>query len=335
MKSREDLLRTSRAYWQSRAVLTGLEVGVYEALGRRRLGAAALARRTGAEPRALGLLLDALAGMGVLEKRKSSYALAPAMLPLLTDGPASALSMLRHHQGMWETWSRLTECVRGGRPARSEVSFRGDAGAARAFTLAMRDGARRLAPAVAEEIPLRTRKVLLDLGGGPGVYATWFARRNPGLRVVVVDLPDVAAVGEDLVAGEADVAGRVSYHRADLDRDPLPGGADAAFLSHVIHSQTEEEVRSLFGRVAGALAPKGLFVVRDFFLERDGVSPPGNSLFALNMLVHTEGGRTYTFDEVARWLLGAGFARVRRRRSRAAPDADYLFGYLPGGGPPS
>ncbi len=325
MKDREELMRTARGFWPARAILTAVETGLFEALRKGRAGAAAVAKRAGTEPRATGLLLDALAGLGVLAKSGAGYSVPTHLRPLLTDGPGSALGMLRHHARLWETWGRLTEAVRRGRPARSRPGFLGGPESARDFTLAMRDGARLLAPRVAEEVDLRGRSLLLDLGGGPGVYAAAFVRRYPDLRALIVDLPDVVAVGRVLLAQEPDVAERIGLFSADLMRDALPKGADAAFLSHVIHSMDEKQVEALFRRVAKALPAGGLFVVRDFFLEGDRVHPPPASLFALNMLVGTDGGRTYTHAETAARLVAAGFTAVRFRRSRAAPDSGYLF----------
>jgi SAM-dependent methyltransferase len=325
MRTREELTALSRGYWQSRAILTALELGVFETLSRRRLGSAVVARRIGADARATGMLLDALVGLEVLDKRGSSYAIARSMLPFLTEGPDSALGMLRHHLRLWDSWSTLTASVRAGTAPHAEGGFRGGPEAARAFTIAMRDGARRLAPGVAEELDLRGRRLLLDLGGGPGVYAAWFARRNPELEVVVVDLPHVARVGEELKAEYPDVGDRMSFFAADIETEPLPEGADAAFLSHVIHGQDEVRVRALLARIAGALVPRGLLIVRDFFLRPDRTMPASASLFSLNMLVNTAGGRSYTSREVTTWLRSAGFRTVTYRRSTAAPDAGYLL----------
>jgi SAM-dependent methyltransferase len=329
MKTRDDLTRISRGFWESRAILSAVELGVFEALGRRRLSAGVMANRIEGDPRAVRMLLDSLTGMQVLVKEGSAYQISAAMLPLLTDGPTSALGMLKHHAALWHTWSRLTDIVKGSGPAPSKSSFRRGQAEARAFTLAMRDGARRLAPGVVEEVNLKGRKHLLDLGGGPGVYAASFARKYPDLRVTVVDLPAVALVGEELTAEYPDVKTRVTFFAADLDRDPLPEDADAAFLSHVIHGQSEEQVRSLFKRVAEALSPKGLFVVRDFYTDADRTTPAGASLFALNMLVNTRAGRTYSAKEVIAWLKKAGFKTASYRKSKTAPDAGYVLARLP------
>jgi SAM-dependent methyltransferase len=324
MQGRDDLMRTSRGYWASRTLLTAVEIGLFEELGGRRRTAANLAENLRTEPRATALLLDALAGLGVLVKTGRSYAIPTPLRPLLSPrGPESALGMLRHHAHLWHTWSGLTESVRTGRHQRSDSSFRRGPEEARAFTEAMRDGARRLAPGVAAEVDLRGRRRLLDLGGGPGEYAAAFARRNPELKVVVVDLPNVAEVGEAMLADHPDVRDRISYHAADLDTDPLPVG-DAAFLSHVIHANGEDTNRALFRRIARALEPGGMLVVRDFLLDEDGTTPPPSSLFALNMLVNTPEGRCYRVVEIASWLRQAGFGRAKRLESTVSPDAAYV-----------
>ncbi len=325
MKTRDDLMRVSRGYWESRAILTAVELGIFETLGRRKLSAKVVAKRVEAEERGVELLLNCLAGMGVLEKSGSSFAIPKPMLPHLTEGPESALGMLHHHAVLWENWGRMTEIVRKGKTTPSRSSFRRGPKEAKAFTMAMRAGALRLAPGVAAELNLKGRKHLLDLGGGPGVYAAYMARANPGLRVTVVDLPNVAHVGEEITREYPDVKNRITFFAADLDRDPLPEDADSAFLSHVIHGQSEEEVRALFVRVAAALPKKGLFIVRDFFTGPDHTTPPSTSLFALNMLVNTTAGRTYSSAEVSTWLKEAGFATASFRRSKAAPDADYVL----------
>lgn len=326
MRSRDELMRVSRGYWSSRALLTAVEIGLFEALATTSPRTArSVARTLGTRTPATTLLLDALVGMGILRKQDDAYAVRQAMRPYLGTGLESALGMLRHHARLWGVWDQLTTAVREGRPPEPEGGFRGGPEEARAFTVAMRDGALRLAPQVAAEISFAGRDHLLDLGGGPGVYAAAFARRHPALRVTVVDLPHVCAVGREIVAEQKDVADRVTYHEADLDRDPLPR-ADAAFLSHVIHSQTEGEVRSLLRRVHQALVPGGMLVVRDFFTSPDRTRPPSASLFALNMLVNDTGGRSYSAREVTEMLKRIGFASATSRRSKAVLDTGYVLG---------
>ena len=64
-------------------------------------------------------------------------------------------------------------------------------------------------------------------------------------------------------------------------------------------------------KVFGALDPGGRIVIRDYVMEPDRTEPASGTVFAINMLVNTEGGNSYTFEEIRDGLTAAGFERVR------------------------
>jgi hypothetical protein len=72
-----------------------------------------------------------------------------------------------------------------------------------------------------------------------------------------------------------------------------------------------DENRDLFRRVYQALAPGGRCVIQDHVMNADGTAPRAGALFAINMLVGTSSGGTYSEDEYRAWLQEAGFAEVR------------------------
>ena len=96
--------------------------------------------------------------------------------------------------------------------------------------------------------------------------------------------------------------------------DPLGEGYDLILLSAICHMFSPEENRTLFQRAYAALAPNGRLVVQDFILEPDKTAPRFAALFALNMLVGTRTGGSYSEPEYSDWLREAGFAEVRRVR---------------------
>jgi len=49
-------------------------------------------------------------------------------------------------------------------------------------------------------------------------------------------------------------------------------------------------------------------------MSDDRTSPPDGAIFAVNMLVGTPGGGTYTFNEIKQGLTGAGFLNVKQLR---------------------
>ena len=89
----------------------------------------------------------------------------------------------------------------------------------------------------------------------------------------------------------------------------LPAGADLAWVSAIVHQNSRAQNRALFAKVFAALAPGGRIAIRDILMEEDRTRPVAGALFAVNMLVATEGGGTFTFAELREDLEAAGFAR--------------------------
>ena len=89
---------------------------------------------------------------------------------------------------------------------------------------------------------------------------------------------------------------------------------DFVLLSSICHMFSPEENRALLARARAALAPKGRIAIADFVVDSDKASPRSAALFALNMLVATRGGATYSEPEYEAWLGAAGFSEVKRIR---------------------
>ena len=99
---------------------------------------------------------------------------------------------------------------------------------------------------------------------------------------------------------------RVTTATGDYLADDLPGGFDLVFLSAVVHSNSSEENASLIRKCAAALEPGGRVAVMDFVMNDDRTAPATGALFAINMLVATARGDTFTEAEIRGWLAGAG-----------------------------
>ncbi len=97
--------------------------------------------------------------------------------------------------------------------------------------------------------------------------------------------------------------------------DPLPSGCDLALLSAIIHQNSPEENVALYRKIREVLEPGGCLLIRDHIMEPDRTRPAAGALFAIDMLVNTEGGDTYTFEETKAALSEAGFQRVELLRT--------------------
>lgn len=304
-------------YRHAQILMTGVRLGVFEALAAGPADARELAARLGADPRGVRILCDALTALGILDKsgpqgERRYQNGTPARAALLPDSPRPKVAMLRHGARLYERWGKLLDAVADGRPVPDEAIDPRLASDERAFAFAMadvaRDSAVKTADALERSGALAGVRRILDLGGGPGHYAVELARRLPDARAVVFDREATAEVARE-TARDAGVGDRVTAWPGDaFDDDLLAGGPpyDLILISNLVHIYPPEANRRLIGRSAAALAPGGRLAIKEFLLEPDRVRPRGAALFAVNMLVSTEAGDCYTVDQVHAWFEAGG-----------------------------
>lgn len=184
------------------------------------------------------------------------------------------------------------------------VSAMEDEAAARHFTNALAGRAKNVAPILAERAPLTDAKLLVDVGGGTGIYSVAFLQKNPGLRAIVLDRPEVLKVAQE-VAQQYGVGDRLQLQPADMFRDPLPANADVVLLSNILHDWDVPECRALIGRCATSLRSGGKLLIHDVFLNDALDGPLPLALYSAALFCLTE-GRLYSVAEYREWLESAG-----------------------------
>jgi (2Fe-2S) ferredoxin/predicted O-methyltransferase YrrM len=307
----DDLLAKIRAFQESRAILTALELDLFSAVGRG-ASAAEVAKRLGADARATEMLMNALTAIELLQKSNGTFVNSPLAARFFTDSSANnTVPAMMHMVNMWKRWSTLTDAVRAGTSVLERRAWSPEN--AHAFISCMDYNSRERAPHVVRAVGTEGIHRMLDLGGGSGAYSIAFAHANPELRAEVLDVPEVVALTKEYIA-KAGVAGRVNVRPGDMLADNFGQGYDLVLLSAICHMFTPEQNQDLFQRAHASLAPGGRLVVQDFILEPNKTSPRMAALFSLNMLVGTAGGASYSAPEYESWLRDAGFREVARLR---------------------
>lgn len=319
--SPEGILKLARQFMESRVLLSAAEMNLFTLLDGTSSTAEDLADRLHADLRGLTILLDALAAMGLLTKEERLYRCAPDAAPFLTDqSPRSVLPMILHAAHLWETWSGLTPVVEGKGRAGEPASSGRDADALRSFIGAMHVVGAALAEKIVAAIRPGSARNLMDVGGASGTYTIAFLRAAPGMRATLFDRPAVIPIARERLA-EAGMLDRVRLEAGDFGRDELPGGHDLALLSAIIHQNSPEENIALFRKVLRAMVSGGRMIIRDHVMAPGRIAPKDGAIFAVNMLVNTPGGSTYTFEEIKNWLEEAGFAGARLLQNGERMDA--------------
>jgi len=96
---------------------------------------------------------------------------------------------------------------------------------------------------------------------------------------------------------------------------------DLAWVSAIVHQNSWAQNRKLFEKVFAALEPGGLILIRDIVMDATRTRPETGAMFAVNMLVNTSGGGTFTVNELRDDLSAAGFSKARLMLRGEAMDS--------------
>jgi len=276
-----------------------VKTGMVDAL-RKSTTCAGLSEELTLNPRAVWMVLEALADLGYVTRRGEVVTLSEETRKMIYDpaAPNYVGFAFMHRYNMIQSWVHLPEVLTSGQPTSRDQ----DPENTRYFMEGMRHGAEKNAPAIADFLLTDTVNEVrvLDIGGGPLIYGSAFTAR--GAKVTVMDLPPVV----QLMQGKAEKAG-IAMFPGDFNLGLPPGPFGLAYLGNICHIFGETENRELFRKVSQVLVPGGRIAIVDMVRGTN----PFAAVFGVNMLVNTANGGTWTLDQYADWLAGAGFLDVK------------------------
>ena len=301
-KEVRELQKLWHGFWSSRVVLTANNLRIFDHLQTSKTAEEA-ACLIEADMRSTEILLNALAGIGLVRKMSGKYQnAAMAKRFLVTGSPYYQGDMLHHADTLWQNWSCLDEVVKTGKPA-------GKARNHAAFIRGMHNNSVLRAGKIVRELDLKGVKRALDLGGGPGTYSIELARK--GISVTLFDLPETIPISREITS-EAGTGG-INLLAGDFFNDSIGEGYDLIFISQVLHSFSPADNRLILARCRTALNDGGKIAIQEFSIDASLTSPPPSALFSVNMLVNTSGGRCYAPQEMIQWLTDTGFRKCSKK----------------------
>jgi 2-polyprenyl-3-methyl-5-hydroxy-6-metoxy-1,4-benzoquinol methylase len=292
---------------------TAVELQVFDFLDQSPLSLEEISSRTGASLRGLRALLNALVGFEFLVQNDDGrYALtSESELFLVRDKPdyrGDFFTLVPRHI---QNWLKLKDAVQSGEPVRMGDTEREVPEFFRELVKPLFNINFAPATALASELK-RTREVnsVLDLGAGSGVWGIVLATHFPQARVTAVDFPGVLEVTKQ-TAEKHGMADRFRFSAGDLLTADFSVQHDVAVLGHILHSEGENRSRQLLAKVFNSLAPSGTIAIAEWLVNKRRTAPPHSLMFAVNMLVHTNEGDTFSFEEISSWSSEAGFRDAR------------------------
>jgi ubiquinone/menaquinone biosynthesis C-methylase UbiE len=274
-------------------------------------------RETGASARGLRAIMDALVGLELLKKdRQSRYSLTPeSQAFLISDKPGTLAGFFGSILPvMTSRWLRLTDIVRDGRPT---IAVNQETDGTEFFSQLVETiipmsyaGAQKLANHL-KVAKAKEQVRVIDLAAGSGIWGIAVTQKSPRVRVTAVDwagmIPTTKRITEKFGVRDC-----FDFIEGDLLEANFGSGYDVATLGHILHSEGEERSRQLLKKTFRALKSGGTIAIAEWLVNDDRTKPLPSLMFSVQMLVNTEKGDTFSFNEIKKWLEDAGFKKVRK-----------------------
>jgi ubiquinone/menaquinone biosynthesis C-methylase UbiE len=272
-----------------------------------------VSKATGASERGLSAIMNVLVGLAFLAKDgKGSYSLTPESAAfLVSTKPEFQGGLIRHtSEHLLPKWLGLNEVVATGLPAGAVNQQTTGTDFFAQFVNDIFPMSYHVAQELAAHLNLNGATSVLDLAAGSGVWGIALAQSSAGVRVTAVDWPGVIPITRNTVA-RFGLADRFSFVEGDLLQADFGSSHNVATLGHILHSEGIERSKALLAKTFQALASRGTIAIAEFLVNAERTGPVNGLVFAVNMLVNTDCGDTFSFEEIGTWLRDAGFTDAR------------------------
>lgn len=312
----ERIMQFAFGYAPSLILEAALHHRVFDVLSNASKTVEQVSDETGASVRGLRAVMNTLVSLELLSKdEEQCYSLTPESNAFLVSTRPGFLGELLHHtiQGLLPQWMKLPEIVQTGKPSLAVNQETTGAAYFETFVPALFPVAYPSAQVLAKVLGLTQIQqpvAVLDLAAGSGVWGIALAQASPQVRVTAIDWADVIPVTQQ-IATQQGVAERFQFISGDLLTVGFGNGYQVATLGQILHSEGEARSRLLLAKVFAALAPSGTIAIAEWLTNPDHSGPINAMIFAVNMLIHTDQGDTFSMDEIGGWLHEAGFTDVR------------------------
>ena len=313
----ERLMQFGFAYAPPLIIGAAVANKIFDALENGAKSVEQLKLETGAAERGLRAVMNALVGLDLLKKDpQAKYSLTPESAAFLVSNKPGTLAgffaMASTH--LVPDWLRLSEAVKTGMPP---IAVNQQAQGPQFFSVLVENiipMSYPAATALGQALDLTKKREpvrVLDIAAGSGIWGIALAQQSSHVRVTAQDWAEMIPTTKRITQ-KFGVADRFSYVEGDVLEADFGDNYDIATLGHILHTEGENRSRKLLKKVFSALKPGGTIAIGEWLVEDDRTGPLNGLMFAVNMLVHSERGDTFSFNEIKSWLEDAGFKKVRK-----------------------
>ncbi len=306
------------------ATLSLRDLGILEAIeksGEKGIDLDGLTRLLNVPRYGIKVLTEAGLGIGLLFQRERNFVLTNTGYFILHD-EMTRVNMNFVQDVNYRGFFHLKEAIESGKPA--GLKELGD-------WQTLYPGLSQLPPAVQKSwfdfdhfysdaafnqaLPLvfsRKPKRMMDIGGNTGKWALQCLRRDPDVRITIVDLPGQLKMAEENIQA-AGFQDRVDYFSCDLlqPENRLPEGHDGIWMSQFLDCFSTEQIVSILKRAAEVMDKESRLFILETFWDRQKYEAAAFCLQQTSLYfacMANGNSQMYHSDDMKACLQAAGFS---------------------------
>ncbi|MBL8330350.1 MAG: methyltransferase [Rubrivivax sp.] len=312
-----------------------VELKLFDRLAQSPITAPQLSRESGLPLPSAERLLEAACSLELVQRREAADSGEPRFglgrLGALMVGNEALTALVQHHGALYRDLADPLAVLRsrgGGELARywayAQDGAPGELPAPRtgAYSALMSASQPLVAGQVLDAYPLHRHRLLLDIGGGEGVFAGAALERTPDLQAMVFDLPSVADAAR-LRLARLGLSQRARCIGGNFHDDRLPAGADVVSLIRVLYDHDDGPALGILRAARRALPPGGTLLVAEPMAGTASAQTMGAAYFGMYLLAMGS-GRSRTPAQLTALMQQAGFDQVQQRRTAVPLQAGLL-----------
>ena len=323
----EKILHLGMAFWESKTVLSAVELDVFTTLAKGTMDAHTLRTQLGIHERSARDFFDALVALGMLDRRDGLYFNAPDADSFLDKAKPSYIGGILEmaNARLYRFWGSLTTALKTGQP-QNEAKEGGnffetlynDPDRLKSFMQSMTGISMGTSVAIAQKFPWKDYRTLIDVGSAQGGLVVQVGKAHSHLTGGGFDLPPTGPLFTAYVESFG-LSDRFTFIPGDFFHDPLPK-ADVLVMGHVLHDWNLDQKKLLLKKAYDALPQGGALIVFEALIDDERRKNVFGLLMSLNMLIELPGGFDYTGADGSGWMKEVGF-RETRVEHLAGPDS--------------
>jgi ubiquinone/menaquinone biosynthesis C-methylase UbiE len=331
--SMDGLWKMTMAFQESKALFFASELDVFTLLSKKTGTAEDVAKKLHLHPKPVGRLLNAMVSFGLLKKQGEKFINTETAETFLVKGKpeyfGDYLSIVNDVYDGWVNYgdvikeNRSIQLFKKAEPTGKEKERVLDGSPpplVQRIMMAQEQFSYRQAVCLPEAYDFSHHKLMLDVGGGTGIFSVMAVKANPHLKSIVFDVPQVCRVTRERIKYYR-VKKKINVIEGNFILDELPQGADIALLSTILDGYDEPECRTVLNKVYESLKPKGVVIVNEMMLNENRTGPLFPALFSLELMAERNIGDSRTVGELKRWMRDAGFGSITSKPLKGPKDS--------------